>query len=72
MLIRYTEITIEWFETRLIPAKSKLKIQLSVRDCAGVNYIEHLQVFIPWASKKKLVCKSINHKYEWGKKKEFI
>jgi len=35
---------------KLIPAKSKLKIQLSVRDCSGVNYIEHLQARISLAA----------------------
>lgn len=29
---------------RLIPAKSQIKIQLTVQECAGVNFMEHLQV----------------------------
>jgi hypothetical protein len=31
------------FIFRLIPAKSQIKIQLTVRECAGVNFMEHLQ-----------------------------
>jgi hypothetical protein len=54
-----------WFFSfifRLIPAKSQIKIQLTVRECAGVNFMEHLQArnddtkyvvcviagFLPW------------------------
>ncbi|XP_046438550.1 furin-like protease 1 isoform X2 [Daphnia pulex] len=35
---------------RLIPAKSQIKIQLTVRECAGVNFMEHLQARISLAA----------------------
>lgn len=42
---------------RLIPAKSQIKIQLTVRECAGVNFMEHLQVTFSenlWVEGKKV------------------
>nr|CAH0111545.1 unnamed protein product [Daphnia galeata] len=35
---------------KLIPAKSQIKIQLTVRECAGVNFMEHLQARISLAA----------------------
>ena len=29
---------------RLIPAKSHVTLQLHVKECAGVNFLEHVQV----------------------------
>jgi hypothetical protein len=31
---------------RLIPAKSHVTLQLHVKECAGVNFLEHVQVSI--------------------------
>lgn len=31
---------------RLIPAKSHVSLQLHVNECAGVNFLEHVQVSI--------------------------
>lgn len=35
---------------KLIPAKSQIKIQLTVQECAGVNFMEHLQARISLAA----------------------
>jgi hypothetical protein len=31
---------------RLIPAKSHVTLQLHVKECAGVNFLEHVQVSV--------------------------
>ena len=33
-------------DCRLIPAKSHVTLQLHVKECAGVNFLEHVQVSI--------------------------
>ncbi|GLH10076.1 Furin-like protease 1, isoforms 1/1-X/2 [Gryllus bimaculatus] len=38
---------------KLIPAKSQVLLQLHVRECAGINYLEHVQAKISLASSRR-------------------
>lgn len=38
---------------RQIAPKNRLKLQLTVRDCKGVNYIEHVQAKITLTSQRR-------------------
>lgn len=39
--------------SRSIPAKSQIKLQLTVQHCKGVNFLEHVQAKISLTSQRR-------------------